>query len=394
MKIRRYLGSNAQEAILKVKMDLGNDALILSTRKVRQKGIFKIFAKPMVEVLAAIDDSYAAKKELELSRQEERNQTSVKDVTEKKILDEKEEKIVNLENKVSDMENMLRKMYEQMLSGEEKTDGRKNDESQNSMTKVLQLFYNNLLKNEVEADIAKRIIDLVNKKTGGNSSVNDTASVLYNIIGEVLGKPETIKLRQDGKPTVIIFIGPTGVGKTTTLAKIAANYTLNFKKNVGLITADTYRIAAVEQLKTYAEILGIPINVIYSPNEIGDAINNLSDRDIILIDTAGRSFNNKAQFDELKTLAGASHADEVYLVLSATTSTRNSREILKHYSFIKDYKLIFTKMDEAPVAGIILNTKYLTGKSLSYITTGQNVPDDIEVANVDKLAKNLLGSIS
>jgi len=209
----------------------------------------------------------------------------------------------------------------------------------------------------------------------------------------LLGKPETIKVNQDGKPLTAIFVGPTGVGKTTTLAKIAANYLLNHKKSVGMITADTYRIAAVEQLKTYGEILGIPVSVVYSPNDIRDAVSQHSDKDVILIDTAGRSHRNKTQFEELKALIAASGADEVYLVLSVTTSIRNCREILTSYDFLKDYKLIFTKTDEAPVQGVILNVKYITGKTLSYITTGQNVPDDIEVANIEKITKNLIGSI-
>ena len=161
-----------------------------------------------------------------------------------------------------------------------------------------------------------------------------------------------------------------------------------------MITADTYRIAAVEQLKTYAEILGIPVNVAYSPGDIMDAVNQHSDKDLILIDTAGRSHRNKAQFEELKALVTASDANEIYLVLSATMSSRSCMEILNSYDFLKDYKLIFTKTDEAPAMGIILNVRYLTGKKLSYITTGQSVPDDIETANIDKLAKKLMGSIN
>jgi len=208
-----------------------------------------------------------------------------------------------------------------------------------------------------------------------------------------MGKPEMIGPPKEGKPSVIIFVGPTGVGKTTTLAKIAANYLLNHKKSVGLITADTYRIAAVEQLKTYAEILGIPVSVVYSASDMSDAVNQYSDKDIILIDTAGRSHRNKAQFEEMKAMVIASGADEVYLVLSSTTSIRSCREIISNYDFLKDYKLIFTKTDEAPVLGIILNIRFITGKKLSYITTGQNVPDDIEIVNVDKITKSLIGSI-
>jgi len=390
MKIRRYMGKNTQEAILKVKMDLGNDALILNTRKVKQKGLFGIFAKPLVEVLAAIDEYNSNKKE---------------DLNNKIKFDEKEEKIATLENKINNMEEMLHKIYGRLELNDKTKEGNNGnvkevnndnvkDNKQHNLPKISQIFYNNLVKSEVEVDIAKKLIDGVIAKAGDVGSVNDTASVLFNIISGFLGKPETIQQRKDGRPTVVIFVGPTGVGKTTTLAKIAANYLLNQKKTIGLITADTYRIAAVEQLKTYAEILGIPVSVVYTPNDVRDAVSQHSDKDLILIDTAGRSSSNKAQFEELKSLIKAAGADEIYLVLSATTSTRNCSEIMATYGFLKDYKLIFTKIDETPVYGVILNVKYLTGKNLSYITTGQSVPDDIETANIEKITKNLIGSIA
>lgn len=404
MKIRRYMGSNTQEAILKVKMDLGNEAVILNTRKVRKRGLLNVFAKPMVEVLAAIDDDIGTKKEnvknVETNKQKENSTKN--EANFKTNLEQKEEKIDFLENKVNNMETMLKKIYEQFQNNagaaasvpvnKERTE--KPEKLEKPYSKVLMQFYNNLIKNEVEEEIAKKLIDTVSKKIGDTTSINDAASMLYSLISGILGKPETIGLKEDKKPTVIIFVGPTGVGKTTTLAKIAANYSLNLRKNVGLITADTYRIAAVEQLKTYAEILGLPVNVIYAPNELKDAISLYSDKDVVLIDTAGRSYRNKSQFDELKSLIAASEADEVYLVMSSTTSVRNCNDILHNYSFLKDYKLIFTKLDESQVNGIILNTKFRTGKNLSFVTTGQCVPDDIEVLNIDKMTKNLLGSIS
>ncbi len=392
MKIRRYLGKDTQEALLKVKMDLGNDAVILNTRKVRQKGFLKLFSKPMTEVLAAVDEEYGSRKEREAVKREEKSPDLNKENQIKIQLDDKEQKIAELENKVSNMESLLQKIYAQFQSNGQKTAAAV-EQPAKPFSKGLQVFSSNLLKNEVEAEIVKRIIDTVSEKIGENAGVNDAASVLYNVISGMLGKPSTIQIKEEGRPTVVIFLGPTGVGKTTTLAKIAANYALNQKKSVGLITADTYRIAAVEQLKTYAEILGMPVSVIYSPAEIKEAVNAYSDKDVVLIDTAGRSYKNKTQFEELKSLVLASEADEVYLVLSATTSMRTCRELLNNYGFLENYKLIFTKLDETPINGIILNAKLLTNKSLSYMTYGQSVPDDIEIANIDKVTKNLLGSI-
>jgi flagellar biosynthesis protein FlhF len=394
VKIRRYMGKDAQEAILKVKMDLGKEAIILNTKKVRQKGLMGLFAKPLVEVLAAVDDDQTKKKpEPQKEIKEEPKQMESK--FDNSVLEKKDSKINELENKVNAIEGLLHRIYDQMQQGTQKEKQVVQEEDKlKGQPKVLQLFYNNLVKNEVDPELAKKIIDAASQKAGNNTSVNDSAAVLYSIITGILGKPETIKISTDGRPTIVIFVGPTGVGKTTTLAKIAANYALNHKKKVGFISADTYRIAAVEQLKTYAEILGIPMLVVYSATEIQDAIKQFSDKDIVLIDTAGRSHRNKTQFEELKTMISASNADEVFLVLSTTTSIRNCREILNNYDFIKDYKLVFTKLDETPITGLILNTRYLSGKSLSYMTNGQSVPDDIEIANTEKLAKNLLGSIN
>jgi flagellar biosynthesis protein FlhF len=400
MKIRRYLANNAQEAILKVKMDLGNEAVILSTRKVRKKGVFSIFAKPKTEVLAAIDEKDRIdRKEIKDNKKADKgniinnHNLNNANLEESENINENDTKVADLENKVNNIENLLTKMYEE-FNTENFKNQRNLTEDNDVKSRVMEVFLKNLLKNEVDNKLAEKIISLVQKKLKNGTSVNETAQVLRQVIVGILGQPKPITLKEDNKPTVVIFIGPTGVGKTTTLAKIAANYSLNQKKKVGLITADTYRIAAVEQLKTYAEILGMSVDVVYSSGEIRETINKNNDKDIVLIDTAGRSYRDKVQFDELKELIAECKADETFLVLSATTSTFSCKDILKNYSFLKDYKLIFTKLDETPYTGIILNAKYLTNKSLSYVTTGQSVPDDFEVANIETISKNLLGSMT
>lgn len=386
MKIRRYLGNDNQEAILKVKMDLGNEAIILNTRKVRQKGFFRLFSKPMIEVLAAVDES----------QKKEKSSGSSEMIKKDGIAYKEGSKIIELENKMNGIENTLKKIYEQILPQNQRphTYTRVKTEEQQGYGKVMQLFYDNLLKNEVDQEAAKKIIESVIEKAGENAGVNDVVAAMHRIIAGILGKPLPIKLREDGKPTVVMLVGPTGVGKTTTLAKIAANFVLKENLKVGLITADTYRIAAVEQLKTYADILGIEVSVVYTPSEISELIKIHQDKDIILIDTAGRSHQNKEQLEELKSLTKVSNADETYLLMSTTTSMRNCRDILSGYSFLKDYKLLFTKLDESSLSGTIINAKFMTDKCLSYITTGQNVPDDIEVANIEKITKKLIGSIT
>ncbi|HOQ06596.1 MAG TPA: flagellar biosynthesis protein FlhF [Clostridiales bacterium] len=388
MKIRRYVAKNTQEAILKVKMDLGSEALILNTRKIRKKGLLGLFSKPLTEVLAAVDE-YGQK--LASADKTGSSQSSMSNFVDDS--DKKEEKIAILENRISGIEETLRELCEKVLNGSRPTVGTEAvEDSKKLKAGFAEVFYNNLVSNEVDPEIARKVVNAAASRLPASAGVSEMAAQLSGIIAGLLGKPETIKENSEGKPVTVIFVGPTGVGKTTTLAKIAANYLLNRKKSVGLITADTYRIAAVEQLKTYAEILGIPVSVVYTPAEMQEAISQYSDKDLILIDTAGRSHKNKAQFEELKALVAASGADEIYLVLSTTTSWKNCREILKSYSFLRDYKLLFTKTDETPVLGIVLNVRYMTGKSLSYITTGQSVPDDIETVNVDKITKNLIGS--
>ncbi|MDF2986652.1 MAG: flhF [Eubacterium sp.] len=390
MKIKRYMGKNTQEALLKVKMDLGNNAIILNTKKVRQKGIRKFFSSPMIEIMAAIDDDDARSKDRELTKIDTTyNAYNIP----QKNLSQKEEKFTELENKVTNIENLVDKILNIVTPEKKLNDTDKVDGNEEKLPQIYQLLYNNLLKNEVDEEIAKSIIEQVAKRSNSRN-INDTPLVMHSVIASMFGKAEPINLRNDGNPTVILFVGPTGVGKTTTLAKLAASFMLTEGKNVGLITADTYRIAAVDQLKTYAEILGIPISVAYSIEEISNEIERYNDKDVILIDTAGCSYRDKQKFEELKNLVSKCNADSVFLVLSSTVSSKNCRDIIKNYEFIPNYKLIFTKLDETPVYGNILNTKCYSSKSLSYITNGQNVPDDIEIADIERLSKNLLGNLT
>lgn len=249
-----------------------------------------------------------------------------------------------------------------------------------------------LLSQEIDAELAERILGKVRDLVPDNASTDEIRRQTERVLAAALGEPETIRLREDGKPCVVALIGPTGVGKTTTLAKLAAEFSLAKGKKVGLITADTYRIAAVEQLKTYAEILNLPVSVVYAPTDMPSAIQGFSDKDVILVDTAGRSHRNRQQFDELRQLLHAAPIDEIYLVLSVNTGRAACQEVLEHYSFVRDYKLLFTKLDETPVSGVIFNARLRTGKRLSYVTAGQSVPDDLSVADSRGLAMVAAGT--
>ena len=189
-----------------------------------------------------------------------------------------------------------------------------------------------------------------------------------------------------------MLVGPTGVGKTTTIAKIAANFSLIDAKKVGLITVDTYRIAAVDQLKRYAEIIGIPLHVAFDPQELKEGIAKMKDRDLILIDTAGRSQNNFLQINELKNYLQDVDA-EIHLVISATTKSTDVDEIVRAFGQVSIDRVIITKLDETTSYGVILQTCQRTRAPLSFVTTGQGVPEDIEVATGEKLAQLILGDM-
>jgi len=204
----------------------------------------------------------------------------------------------------------------------------------------------------------------------------------------ILKKPDLIKI--ENKPTSVLFVGPTGVGKTTTIAKLASNMVLKEKLKVALLTMDTYRIAAVEQIKKYGDILGIPTKVINNPLEITAALKEYKDFDLVLIDTAGRNHKNDYQLDEIKSLLKIYHISRVYLVLSLTTKDDDLKEIVDRYRFIENYSLLFTKQDETTNIGGIINVCYASGKSPSYVTNGQRVPDDITVFNPEQYVKELL----
>ena len=193
---------------------------------------------------------------------------------------------------------------------------------------------------------------------------------------------------------MIFFIGPTGVGKTTTIAKIASKFKVEQGKHVAFLTADTYRISATEQLRTYANILEAPLTVIYEPEELPTAVEKLSDHDMIFVDTAGFSHKNETQREDTKKLLhmlGESASQCVYLVLSATTKYRDLKEICDMYRSITDYSMIFTKLDETGAYGNLLNMKLYADTDISYTTNGQNVPDDITVFQPQEIVKKLLG---
>ncbi|EOC99724.1 flagellar biosynthesis protein FlhF [Caldisalinibacter kiritimatiensis] len=387
MKIRRYIGNSNKEVMDKLRKELGSDAVILHTRKIKKPGILGLFKRQLIEVVAALDDSENGLKK-QAYKKEYNNNLGFSEINQNSLFKTRSNmKNENTEDKNNEVNEEIKKLRVLMEDFIKNTDDKNSEER---LSPELKRYLDNLINNGVEEKVAFNILNKIDKHMNIKALDQEkTKNVVKKSIINYIGEPKQIEL--DGSQKVVFFVGPTGVGKTTTLAKIAANFTIQNKDKVGLITADTYRIAAVEQLKTYSEILDIPLKIIYETEEIYEALSNLSDKELILVDTAGRSHKNQHQINELTELINSVNNKEIFLVLSASTDWKTVKSIIENYNFLEDYKIIFTKLDETEDLGIILNSQYYYKKSLSYFTVGQNVPEDIRVADVKLLTKQLIG---
>lgn len=419
MTINKYQGRTKEEAIEKAKQELGPGAVVMNVREIKPKGMLKAFKGTLFEVTAALEEkevfnnplsalntpakmrdgiNLAADEKIEVPKAEAPltaaapTASAPRQETGMKTEGIKEERRKDgLEKRLEDLSNML----EKQLSVEE---NRKEEklEPQTANPEGLQfvkMLYRTLLENDVNEKFVNQIMDEAEKVMHNGSSVDYILSTVYQKMILKLGQPNTIDTTGK-KPKIIFFIGPTGVGKTTTIAKIASKYKVEEGMKVAFLTADTYRIAATEQLRVYANILDAPMSIIYSAEEMNAAIERVSDYHLIFVDTAGFSHKNEAQCGDMKKMIAGldeSYEKEVYLVVSATTKYKDLLEIVDIYKDIADYKIIFTKLDETTTFGNIFNIKMYSGASLSYMTNGQNVPDDIEEFNTQKIVKQLLG---
>jgi flagellar biosynthesis protein FlhF len=249
------------------------------------------------------------------------------------------------------------------------------------------ILYKKLIDSEVHSDIAGALI----KNLQGGIVPADGASAENKMVELLQAQfPVTgpIKCRKKG-PVVIAFTGPTGSGKTTTLAKLVANCRLNKSKKVSIITADTYRIAAIEQIRVFADIVKAGLQVVFSPEEAGAALAACSGDDLVFVDTAGRSPHDSEHMEELKRYLAALHPDEVHCVISATTKDSDLRDAVERFRGIGADRLLFTKLDETGTVGNIFNTVKTCSMPVSFFTFGQSVPDDIELARPARFVSRL-----
>ena len=218
------------------------------------------------------------------------------------------------------------------------------------------------------------------------------AEGLPEVVGSFIKVAGAIQPPEPGTgPRVVILVGPTGVGKTTTIAKLAAGFRLA-GRGLGLVTIDTYRIAAVEQLKVYGDIIGIPVEVVMTPGALREAVNKMKNQELILVDTAGRSPSHKLHLNELRGFVEAVPSREVHLVLSATATRANLMKAIESFAQVGVDRLLVTKIDEAATLGAVVSAAHAAAKPLSYVTHGQSVPDDLREADALTLAKAMLGA--
>ncbi|MCM1102782.1 MAG: flagellar biosynthesis protein FlhF [Clostridium sp.] len=445
MIIKKYLADTEAEAVDAAKKELGPGVVVMNVRSVKHKGIMRFFKNPMKEVTVALEEDSerfsSAVKDIarvvseQNAQQEawsagERSKPSGTDAParntsesaqgtpgadtqaaglfkadgaaygrstakaaagSRQILEQAASESNVLENKLDSLQSLLQ---ETLVKTDEKSAAvQEESEEPSEAQNFLRLLYNTMVDNEVDEHYANQIIDTLDVKETADTPIDYYLASVYQKMVLKFGK--TTRITEAKKtPKVVYFIGPTGVGKTTTIAKIASRFCVEQKKKLALLTTDTYRIVAAEQLKTYADILEVPIRVIYSIEEMEHAFSDFRDYDYILVDTAGHSHYNEEQRQAIGQFIHAADdkvEKEVYLVMSATTKYRDMISIADAYSEVTDYKLIFTKLDETTALGNLFNLRMRTNAELSYVTTGQNVPEDIEPFNPQIVVKQLLG---
>lgn len=352
MIIKRYIVDNMNEAMTKIRYELGAEAVIVSQRRIRQRGILGFLKPQKYEVTAAVDERHKKSKAVE----EHKN---------------------TVHNELAELKSLVLKMMEQ-------SDNERTVEAKKPLKSKLK---NKMMDNDIPEEIIDELSAAIKEK---NKDIKLSSKAFEDELTSSL--KDIIKTDNNHDGRIQVLVGPTGVGKTTTIAKLASLYTLYKNKKVGLITLDTYRIGAVEQLKTYAEILGVPFGVVISIKDIPSVMKTMEECEVILVDTMGRNSKNIMQVSEIRKFVEEMHADKVHLVLSMTTKQKDLKKIISNYGMIKYNSLILTKIDETEVNGSILASLYYSKVPVSYISTGQNVPEDIEEANRDRIIKLVMGA--
>lgn len=383
MRLKTYIVNNVTEAIPMIKKDLGTDALILNTKKVKTGGFLGFFKTEKLEVIAAVETKAPEKAKVKAEAKPKQKQPVKTAKTQQATVipfQQREETQKNdpmTEELMSEIKGIKQFMLQVM----------EEDRLPVALKGLNKRLMEQGISKEIQSELYAKLITALEQNP--KMSESEIREFARTEIIEMIGFHQPAPV--DKNPEIICFIGPTGVGKTTTIAKIAADFMLREDKKVGLITSDTYRIAAVEQLKTYAGILNIPIEVVESASELTHAMEVLSDCDIVLMDTAGRNYQQKQYIEELEALLSDKNKVQINLVLSLTSKYEDMKKIVDNFQTIVMDELLLTKMDETSSSGAILNLIHHYSIPIRYIANGQSVPDDIFTVTPELIADFVLG---
>ena len=376
MQVKRYHANDMQQAMDMVIKELGSDAVILNSRKIRKKGLRNLFSKPILEVMVAYDPANVPSvKKLNITPGAESAEKTIK----QKQGSISHEQLDRLDKRIDSIDTMLSSFIDKFSYVKREV----TYDYPEDLQALLQKMIDSQVAEELAHSMAKEADQMLRRQHDTSA-----AEILEHLILEKLGRPEPI-LHKKFTQKVILVLGPTGIGKTTTIVKLAADFSVKQKKKVGIINTDTFRIGAQEQLQTYADILGIPLQMIYRADELDNALDGMSDRDLVFVDTAGKSPGDEQHREDILEIIRILKPEDILLCLSATTGFAAIKEIIDTYGFVDDYRLLVTKLDETKFRGSLLNLCWFTKKTLTYVTTGQNVPDDIEIADVESIAKQI-----
>jgi len=377
MLVKRYHAKDMQQAMDTVIRELGSDAVILNSRKVRKKGLKNLLRKPILEVMVAYDPA-------EIPAVKKRSAPYYPNGADKgqkaKPALPDSGQLERLDKRIDSIDTMLNGFMEKLTYAKREAVYEYPREVQELLLKMV----DNQVDEELAHSLTKQTEQILRRQPGSSA-----AEIIEHLILEQLGRPAPI-LHKKFSQKVILVLGPTGVGKTTTIVKLAADFSVKQKKKVGIINTDTYRIGAQEQLQIYTDILDVPLQVIYWVDELESALDSMSDRDVIFIDTAGKRPGDDQHKDDVLKMVQILKPEDILLCLSASTGFASIKEMVDTYGFVDDYRLLITKLDETRHRGPLLNISWYAHKPLAYVTTGQNVPDDIEVVNVELIAKQII----
>lgn len=379
MELRTYRAPSMHAALALVRRELGPDAAVLHTREVRGRWLGVLPGPRQIEVTASRGINVPSRLPAPLREEPPVEPPPAPRISATRPIDDS-----RLTHQVQGQLSTLQAMVKDLCRQSKGT-------GHNDWPQELFRLFTDLLDAELNEQLARELVERVHNdpRAEGLTDLMMLKAHVAGMIEEEIHVAGPIQITP-GRCRLAALVGPTGVGKTTTIAKLAANFRLKEKRRVGLITVDTYRIAAVEQLRTYADIIDLPMHVVSTPREMRETVERMNHLDLILLDTAGRSPKDEVRLQELKAFLTEANADEVHLVLSSMTGARTLEQTAEQFATVGATSLILTKLDEVQSPGNVLPVLRSSGLPLSYLTDGQNVPDDIEVADAHGLARRIL----